>query len=331
MNYIFLLIGFVLLVKGADYFVDGASEIARSLKIPTLIIGLTIVAFGTSAPEAAVSISASLDGQNGMAMGNVIGSNLFNLLMVVGLTGIIKTLHVEKSIVKKEFPFLLLSSLLMFVLIGDVVFQGSSANVLTRGDGLVLLMFFAIFMYSLITSALDSRNDSLGEISVTYECPDNGDILVEGASKPLGKSILISIIGVIAIVLGGQLVVKCASAIASQFGVSDQIIGLTVVAIGTSLPELVTSLVAATKGESDIALGNVIGSNVFNILFILGISSVISPMSIDTKLLIDSLFMIFATILTYVFSASKKEVNKFESISLVLLYIVYTAYLIISI
>lgn len=330
MNYILLLLGFALLVKGADYFVDGASNIAKVLKIPPLIIGLTIVAFGTSAPEAAVSISAALDGQNGMAMGNVIGSNLFNLLMVVGMTGVIKNLHVEKAIIRKEFPFLLLASVLMFVLMGDVFLQGTTSSMLSRSDGLVLLMFFSIFIYSLIGSALKSRNTSLEEVSSTYEC--SGDILVESTqeSDSLVKSIIFSVLGIIAIVAGGQLVVKCASTIATQFGVSDQLIGLTIVAIGTSLPELVTSIVAATKGESDIALGNVIGSNVFNILFVLGISSFISPISIDPKLFIDGLFMIFATALTYVFATKEKDINTFESIVLISLYGLYTAYLIFT-
>lgn len=335
MNYILLLLGFVLLVKGADYFVDGASNIARTLKVPSLIIGLTIVAFGTSAPEAAVSITASIDGQNGMAMGNVIGSNIFNLLMVVGMAGFIKTLKVEKSIIFKEFPFLLFSSVLMFILASDMFFKGTTDNIISRSDSIVLLILFCIFTYSLLHTALSSRNKylseeaSIAEDSLHYEY--SGDTLSEIQSNNLSltKSVIMSIVGIVSIVLGGQIVVKCASAIASNFGVSDQLIGLTIVAIGTSLPEFVTSIIAASKGESAIALGNVIGSNMFNILFIIGLSAFISPMSIDPTLFIDAIFMIFATLITFFFAARKRDVTKFESISLITIYIVYMIYLII--
>lgn len=336
MNIIILLLGFVLLVKGADIFVEGSSTIAKILKIPPLIIGLTIVTFGTSAPEAAVSITAALNGQNGMAMGNVVGSNIFNLLMVVGISGFIKTLSVDKAIISKEFPFLLLTSILLFVLTFDVSLQGTTTNILSRGDGLVLLMFFAIFMYSLLKSALSSMNNpSLEETSISFDSSSigyNDDILVKEKtnSKVLIKNILASVIGIILIILGGNMVVSSASNIASDFGVSDQLIGLTIVSIGTSLPEFVTSIIAAIKGESSIALGNVIGSNMFNILFVLGASATISPMSIDPVLFIDTLFMIIVTLITYLFAIQKRDLNKVESIVLVLLYIGYMAYLLIS-
>lgn len=336
MNIIILLLGFVLLVKGADIFVEGSSTIAKILKIPPLIIGLTIVAFGTSAPEAAVSITAALNGQNGMAMGNVVGSNIFNLLIVVGISGFIKTLSVDKAIISKEFPFLLLTSILLFILTFDVSLQGTTTNILSRGDGLVLLMFFAIFMYSLLKSALSSMNNpSLEETSISFDSASigyNDDTLVKEKtnSKILVKNILASIIGIILIILGGNMVVSSASNIASDFGVSDQLIGLTIVSIGTSLPEFVTSIIAAIKGESSIALGNVIGSNVFNILFVLGASATISPMSIDPVLFIDTLFMIIVTLITYLFAIQKRDINKVESIVLVLLYIGYMAYLLIS-
>ena len=321
MNYILLIAGFVLLVKGADFFVDGASSIAKTLKIPSLIIGLTIVAFGTSAPEAAVSITASITGQNGMAMGNVMGSNIFNLLMVVGVSAVIKVLSVEKSVRVKEFPFLILISALLFVLMGDQFFNGTSVNMLSHGDGLILLMFFIIFMYSLVTSALNSRNQS----------SDQGDSDEDNKVMPMPKAVLFSIGGILAIVFGGQVVVNSATAIAKSFGVSDQLIGLTIVAIGTSLPELVTSIIAATKGESDIALGNVIGSNVFNILFVLGTSAAISPIAIDPKLFIDCIFMVAITLITYIFAVIKQDINKIEGLALLALYVGYTAYLILPI
>lgn len=325
MNYILLFIGFILLIKGADYFVDGSSNIAKILKIPPIIIGLTIVAFGTSAPEAAVSITASIQGQNGMAMGNVVGSNIFNILMVLGATAFISTLHIEKSIVKSELPFLLAITILTTIFSLDLNFS--------RTDGLILLLLFAIFLYNMIKNTLKSKDLS---ISINK---DSNDINLESQDSSVAtisknnsvvKSILFSIGGMIAIIFGGKIVVSSASSIASSFGISDQLIGLTIVAIGTSLPEFVTSIIAATKGESDIAVGNVVGSNIFNIAFVLASSAIISPLTLDSKLIIDSVFMIFVTILTYFFAIKNKDISRFESIILIGIYICYMIYLIIS-
>lgn len=331
MNYILLLLGFILLVKGADYFVDGSSSIAKKLKIPSLIIGLTIVAFGTSAPEAAVSITASMNGQNGMAIGNVIGSNIFNLLMVIGASGIIKPLLVEKSMLSKEFPFTLLISILLVVFCADTFLFDKSINTIGRIDGLILLALFAVFLYSLIHSALKNRKENISELetSIDIEVADVDVVAVEKNNSMI-KSILISIVGIAAIILGGNLVVNSASSIASSFGVSDQLIGLTIVSIGTSLPEFVTSIIAARKGESDLALGNVIGSNIFNILFVIGASAIISPMTVDPKLLIDGAIMILSTILVYFYSFRKNNISKFESLSLLILYFGYMGYLIFT-
>ncbi|WP_304969617.1 calcium/sodium antiporter [Romboutsia ilealis] len=284
MNYILLLIGFALLVKGADYFVDGSSNIAKKLRIPSLIIGLTIVAFGTSAPEAAVSITASINGQNGMAIGNVIGSNIFNLLMVIGASGIIKPLLVEKSILSREFPFTLLISIILIILSSDILFFNSSINTINRIDGIILLILFIVFLYYLINSAMKNRKESLCDTETSADL-DMSNIKSIEKSNTMIKSILISVIGIAAIIFGGNLVVDSASNIASSFGVNDQLIGLTIVSIGTSLPEFVTSIIAATKGESDLALGNVLGSNIFNILFVIGASALISPMTVDPKLI----------------------------------------------
>lgn len=327
MNYILLILGFFLLIKGADYFVDGSSNIANILNIPPIIIGLTIVAFGTSAPEAAVSITASLDGQNGMAMGNVIGSNIFNVLMVVGAAGYVKTLHVEKSILSKEFPFLLFTSILIVFLTGDSLFRHSSINILSKFDGIILLVLFCLFFYNLIKTALKSRNEFAEDES--FRSIDS-DTISYSINQPLYKSIFYSIFGMIAIIIGGKLVVYCGSYIASTFGISDKLIGLTIVSIGTSLPEFITSIIAATKGESDIALGNVIGSNIFNILFVLGASSVISPITVQNGLLLDGVFMIIVTLITYIFASRKKDVNKIESLTLIGLYLFYMAYLIMT-
>lgn len=327
MNYILLILGFFLLIKGADYFVDGSSSIAKVLNIPPIIIGLTIVAFGTSAPEAAVSITASLDGQNGMAMGNVIGSNIFNVLMVVGAAGYVKTLHVEKSILSKEFPFLLFTSILIVFLTGDSLFRNNSVNILSKFDGIILLILFCLFFYNLIKTALKSRNEFT---EVENFISIDSDAISYSIDQPLYKSIFYSTLGMIAIIIGGKLVVYCGSYIASTFGISDKLIGLTIVSIGTSLPEFITSIIAATKGESDIALGNVIGSNIFNILFVLGASSVISPITVQNGLLLDGIFMIIVTLITYIFASRKKDVNKIESLTLIGLYLFYMAYLIMT-
>ena len=331
MNYILLIVGFVLLIKGADIFVDSSSSIAKQLKIPSLIIGLTIVAFGTSAPEAAVSIVASINNQNGMAVGNVIGSNIFNILIVAGISGFIKTLSVDKAVISKELPFLLLTSMLLFVLTNDISLQNTSTIVLSRGDGIVLLMFFIIFMYSLIS---DSLKSSSSEFSITSDANINlrGNISAKKQIniKAMIKEIAFSIIGITLIIIGSQVVVNSSSTIAYNFGVSDQLIGLTIVSIGTSLPEFVTSIIASIKGESSIALGNVIGSNIFNILFVLGASAFISPLTIDPILFIDLLFMIFVTLLAYLFAIKKSDINKKESFILMILYICYMAYLLIT-
>lgn len=313
MEYILLLIGFILLIKGADFFVDGASSIAKVLRIPTLIIGLTIVAFGTSAPEVAVSVTSAIQAQNEIAIGNVVGSNIFNLLLVVGIASMISPLKVKKSIIIKEFPFTILAGFVLLILSLDIKFQSGTTNMITRSDGLMLLVMFGIFMYYLIELALTSR-DQTEEI---------GDVM------PLGKSIPISLGGIVAIVIGGKLVVDSATSIALTLGMSQNLVGLTIVAIGTSLPELVTSIVAARKGESDIALGNVIGSNIFNVFLILGLSSVIHPIAVDSQVIVDMTFMLITTILTYMFAITKKKIVRYEGVILAVLYISYMVFIIV--
>lgn len=315
MNYILLIAGFLLLIKGADTFVIGSSSIAKIFNVPTLIIGLTIVAFGTSAPEAAVSVTAALKGNNDMAIANVVGSNIFNVLAVVGVASIINPIKVQKSTIIKEFPFAILASLVLMILSHDTKFQGYSENSLTRADGLMLLALFSIFMYYLIEMSLTSKE----EMNVD-QAKDNISI---------GKSILLSILGVLGILIGGQLVVNSSSNIAMAWGMSQNLVGLTIVAVGTSLPEFVTSVVAARKGESDIAIGNVVGSSLFNILFVLGISSTISTIKVAPIVFVDMIVMIIVTILTYIFSATKKTVTKLEGSILALIYIAYMAFVII--
>ena len=320
MAYIFLIIGFVFLVKGADFFVSGSSSIARFFKIPSFIIGLTIVAFGTSAPEAAVSITAAFKGQNDIALGNVV-----NLLAVVGICALIKPIGVKTSILAKEFPISILATVALLLMGLDVFFGGGDSNLLSRNEAWVLILFFCIFVFMLVTSALSARKSGeivdLADDAQSEEAPKK--------KQPLWKSILLAVVGLAGIIGGGQLVVNSAREIALSFGISESLIGLTIVAIGTSLPELVTSIVAATKGESDIAIGNVVGSNIFNILFVLALSAAIHPISFDLNALIDLGILIAVSLLTYVFAIAKKGVNRVEGGILVSLYIGYMVYIIL--
>ncbi len=310
-----LLVGFVLLIKGADFFVDGSSSVARLLKIPSIIIGLTVVALGTSAPEAAVSISAALKGANEIALSNIIGSNMFNLLMVIGICAIIKPILVSKDLYKRDFPLCILFTIIVTLMVLDRQLQ--------RFDGIIMLIAFVAFMFILTKSALKSRKQAISE-------EDTSEIK---AYSPLKSFILIAV-GLIGIAFGGQIVVDNACNIASLFGLSQTLIGLTIVACGTSLPELVTSIVAAGKGENDLALGNVVGSNIFNLLFILGISATIHPIGgpgnlIITNSLIDLIILSIVTILFFVLVWTKKTVNRWEGASVVIIYLAYLVYIII--
>lgn len=315
MSYVLLVIGFIILIKGADFFVDGASSIAKIAKMPTLLIGLTIVAFGTSAPEAAVSINAALKGSNDIAIGNVIGSNIFNLLVAVGISAMIRPIKVQKTTIIKEYPLSMYSVALLIILSLDNLFAGNNANLLTRGDGLILLLGFGVFMFYLIEMAVLSK-----------EADDEVEEIVK---LPLSKSIIFSLLGLIGIVFGGDIVVKSATNIALQLGMSQTLVGLTIVAVGTSLPELVTSVTAARKGESDIAIGNIIGSGLFNIFFVLGISATIHPIAVSSKLIFDFIILAIVTVISHVFAYSKKEVDKKEGFALTAMYIAYMVYIII--
>ena len=317
MSYIMLIVGFILLIKGADWFVGGASSIAKTLKIPSLIIGLTIVAFGTSAPEAAVSITGAFAGANDITVGNVIGSNMFNLLVVVGVSAFICPLKVKRSIIAKEFPFAILGTFVLILLGYDSKYHNYPDNVLTQADGIMLLLLMAIFMYYLIELALTSRKNGV-------EAEADEEIKVYSMPKSIG----LCLIGIVGIVLGGDWVVDAASAIALTFGMSQSMVGLTIVAIGTSLPELVTSVVAARKGESDIALGNVIGSSIFNVFFVLGISSTIHEITINTSVFFDMFLMLITSLIAYGFAVSKRKINKVEGVILILLYVAYMAFVI---
>ena len=308
---IFLLIGFFLLVKGADFFVDGASSLARYLRIPTVIVGLTIVAFGTSAPELSVSISAAMQGSNEIAVSNVLGSNIFNLLVVCGSCAAISTIPVAKSLVRKELPFSILAAglLIPFALLG------SQSMTIARTEGLILLALFIFYILKQVADAMKSR-------ATTKEDP------MEKIISPV-KSIVLIILGCAMIVIGGDLVVDSATVIAQTFGLSETLIGLTIIAIGTSLPELVTSIVASHKGENDLSLGNVVGSNIFNILMILGISTSIHQIRLEPTFLIDTLFLLSVSIIILLFAHTKGKISRREGLIMLALYIAYDVYIIL--
>ena len=318
---VFLIIGFVLLIKGADFFVEGSSSVAKRLHVPSIIIGLTIVAMGTSLPETAVSVSASITGNNELAVSNVVGSNIFNLMVVIGVCAMIATVNVAKETIKRDIPFSLICAGLL-LLLGILGFGDKSGMTLGHFDGVIFIGAFAGYILYMIKIALKASKEGK---KVEIEGGSDEDIKL--ISVPL--SILFIIGGAAAIAVGGDITVDAASRIASDLGMSQTLIGLTIVSIGTSLPELVTSIVAARKNEVDMALGNAIGSNVFNILMVLGIASAISPISIITENIIDLCVLIVFTICVWIFAGTKKKIGRIEGFSMVALYVIYAIYIII--
>lgn len=318
MDYILLIIGFVLLIKGADFFVDGSSSVAKILKVPTIIIGLTVVAFGTSMPELSVSVTAALRGSNDLAVSNVLGSNIFNLLVVLGCCALVKPVAAKWSLLKKEFPFSILITIILLLVDSDFsimkVIDGNKGFVLGRWAGLLFLILFVLYIYATVKSALRSRAEAKDMEEEEYK------------TMSTLKSGIYIVIGLIGIVWGGNLVVDSASNIALTFGWSQTFIGLTIVALGTSLPELVTSVVAARKGENDLAVGNVVGSNIFNILLILGVSSFITPITLDVTAVYDTIILIIASIVVYVSAISKREIQRKEGILFLVCYFAFFLY-----
>ncbi|MEB1807333.1 MAG: calcium/sodium antiporter [Bacillaceae bacterium] len=316
MVYLLLLLGFVLLIKGADYFVDGSSAIATLLRVSPLLVGLTIVAFGSGAPEATVSIIAALEGSTDVTVGNVVGSNIINTALVVGVTAVIFPLKVESATIRKEIPLAFLASIALLVLISDQFLQNAPENMITRSDGIIFLLFFSIFLYYVIEAARNSR-ETLTE--------ENGD-----TQKPTwGKNILLAIAGLAAIIIGGYLVVESSTEIAIRFGMSETLVGLTIVAIGSSLPELAISISAALKKQSQMALGNIVGSSIFNILFVLGVASIITPLPVDPKIFFDVNVMIILTVVLFIYSRTEYTIGKLEGLILSLVYIIYLVLIII--
>jgi cation:H+ antiporter len=307
-NMIVLVIGLILLLKGADFFVEGSSALALRLKVPQIVIGLTVVAFGTSAPELIVSVFSAMKGQNEIAVANVVGSNLFNIFMILGITGLIVPLQVKETSVWREIPFSLIVILVCFVLFNDTFFDAANDNYLSRIDSIVLLALFALFIiYNFILIKADSSSD--------YEISPLSNIRI----------ILYIILGLSALVFGGRLVVNSAVDIAESFHISTKIIGLTIVAAGTSLPELITSIVAARKGKADIAVGNVVGSNIFNTTLILGVSGLMYPIKYNSNFNYDMALLITGSVLLFIFMFTFKrhKLDRPESMIFLIAYVVY--------
>ncbi len=302
-----LAVGFVLLIKGADFFVEGSSSVAKRLKVPSMIIGLTIVAMGTSLPECAVSVTASISGNNGLAVSNVIGSNIFNLIVVCGACALFVPLKVQADTLKKEYPFSMFCAVLLLLF-------GYLGMRIGRADGVILLVIFTVYLLQMIRSAMQSR-------------AGNMDAEEDYAVLPVAKCILFILGGMAAIKFGGDFVIDGAVTIAEMLGLSQNLIGLTIVAMGTSLPELVTSLVAARKNEVDMAIGNVLGSNIFNILLILGIASVISPIDFVAENMIDIACLLAMSLLAWRLNWTRSSLNRKEGILLLGVYAAYMVYI----
>ena len=313
LNIFLLIFGFVILIKGADFFVDGASSIAANLKISKMLIALTIVSFGTSAPELAVAIKAISAGNGDIVLGNVIGSNTLNILLIVGISSVVHSLNVKNNTVKKELPITMLITTLFGVLLLDNMFDRGIANNFSRSDGVVLLLFFSVFMYYLISMSRNKIDED------------------EVAPMPVLKSIVFTALGLAGIVLGSNFVVDSATYLAKAVGISERLVSLTVIAFGTSLPELVTSISATRKGEYDIAIGNVVGSNIFNIGIVLGIPvTIFGGVGRIGFSVIDISVMIITAVLLFIFSFNDRKITKGEGLIFLLIFIAYYGYILLG-
>ncbi len=362
LNILFLLIGLVLLIKGADFFVDGASGIAKKFRISPLIIGLTVVAMGTSLPELAVGVVSSIRGSNDLAVGNVIGSNIFNILMILGISAIILPISIKKTSRKIDIPFMLLSGLVLFVFAADSIFDNASGNVVSRAESIVLLILLAVYMYVTINTIVINRKDEkfVSEPMFSINPPDENavitvDELVQDSQKkisvlkkeakelpaieePVKKKYLdniwvllvLLIVGTAGVIAGGEFVSSTAKFLALKLGMSESLVGLTVVAMGTSLPELVTSVVAIKKKQVDIGLGNIIGSCIFNCCLILGLVGTVNPMAISQHLFIDMAIMLVSMFLLAISCWKRNHmITRAEGIMYVCCYAAYLTYIII--
>jgi cation:H+ antiporter len=314
LNAVLLIVGFVLLIFGADKLVDGASALARKYNIPNIVIGLTIVAFGTSAPELVVNVFAAVSGNTEMMLGNVLGSNIFNVLGILGICALIAPLAVKRNTTWIEIPLAFLAAIVVLVIANDVFLDKNATNITTRSEGVMLLFFFVIFLvYNL-------------QVAKSGRAADD----IETKEMTMLKSLLFIVFGLTGLIVGGRLIVTSAVEIAQLMGISERIIALTIVAIGTSLPELATSVVAVRKGNTDIAIGNVVGSNIFNIFFIYGVSTVIAPSVIGQNSQIDILVNILASLLLFffIFTGKGRKLERWEGILFILMYVAYLVFLI---
>ena len=308
-QFILLILGFVLLIKGADWFVEGASKIADRFHIPQLVIGLTIVAFGTSAPEAAISITAAVSGNPDITIGNVVGSNIINVLIIIGITACILPLTIQKSTLYFELPYVVIISLIL-------VFMGAFDHRIGRTDGIILWVIFIMFMVYLVL--LSKKGNAVVD-----------DIPESNQNEKLLKLIFITILGLVAIIVGSNITVDAATYIATEFGLSERFIGLTVVAFGTSLPELITSVTAGRKGKDDIAIGNIIGSNIFNVLFVVGTTAIITPVPFAQKFIIDGIVCIAAALLLFFCVMRDKKISRAGGLTMIVCYAGYFTYLLL--
>jgi cation:H+ antiporter len=315
LEYLYLLIGLALLYKGAHWLIDGSSSLAKKFGISSLVIGLTVVAFGTSLPELIVNIFAALDSNAAISYGNIIGSNLFNLLFILGITAIVIPLTVQKSTIWKEIPFSLIGAIVLFIMSNEILFTHEKTNILSRSDGIILLLFFAMFLYY-IYNMIKINNNSKQENTTIKESNWKLSILIIG--------------GLVCLFFGGKLTVSAAVTIARTLGISELLISSTIIAMGTSLPELITSIVGALKKEMDISIGNVVGSNIFNIFLVLGVTSVISPLVVPAGIMVDLIILMLSTLLlfAYMFVGKKHTLHRWEGISFLMLYITYTIFII---
>lgn len=312
--YLLFAVGFVLLIKGADWLIEGAADIARKFRIPEIVIGLTVVAFGTSAPELAVNIIASVNGNNGLAIGNIVGSNIANILLILGVAGLITNLTVQKNTVWREIPFSLFAALILGFLVNDHISGASPINQISRADGFVLIAMFGLFLFYTF---------KLGKNNLTEELPDAQE------NRPMWKSLSMLVLGLAGLIVGGKWIVDGAVSLAMLFGYSESFVGFTIVAIGTSLPELATSVVAVRKGNTDLAIGNVIGSNIFNIFWVLGLSAIISPMQFNTEDNFSIYLNIACSALLFVllFIGKKQTIERWQGALLLFGYLAYITYL----
>lgn len=311
MNIIYLILGFIVIIKASDMLVSASVNLAKFLKIPTLVIGLTVIAIATGVPEIAISISSSLKGSNGLLLGNLLGSNLFNILFILGLIALIRPLYIKKEIILKNYVFALLSCIVLLAVASDTILLDNKINLITRSEGILLLLFAFIFSYSTVLDATLNKKNKVEPSKFSF------------------KDALYIVLGIALIALSAEVIVNSCVNISKYLGVSEDLIGLTIIAVGTNLPELVTSIVAVKKGESDIAIGNLVGTNIYNIFLILGLSATINPITISTNAFIDIIILTITSFIVYIFIRHKKDINKIEGITMILLYIIYIVYVVV--